>query len=89
MEVKVIKRKLKESLGDDGILEILSLIGKAHDLIMEAQDKIGDLRYEYDDIEDDVLDVLEDALDDLESSLSKYDHMGEDDPVESFKEEHL
>lgn len=91
MKVKIIKRTLKESLNEDSILDILKLIGEAHDKIMEAQDLISDI-VEYDEYEDEdyeestLYSSLEYILDDLEASLSEYDYMGEDDPVEAFKD---
>lgn len=92
MKVKIIKRTLKESLNEDSILDILKLIGEAHDKIMEAQDLISDIiEYEDEDYEESTLEStlyssLEYILDDLEASLSEYDYMGEDDPVEAFKD---
>lgn len=93
MEVKIVSRRLKEGLGecDDAILEILGLIGKAHDCIMEAQDRLSEVRYsECDEGEvEEMLDSLEYILDDLESDLSEHDHMGDEDPVEAFKEDNI
>lgn len=90
MEVKVIAKKLKESLNSDSILSILKLIGEAHDKIMEAQDELSSLMYDLDDEdiaeEENTLGALEEILDTLEADLSEHDHMGEDDPVEAFKE---
>ena len=90
MEVKIITKKLKESLDSDSILSILSLIGEAHDKIMEAQDELSNLKYDLDDDdiaeEEDTLGALEEVLDSLEADISDYDFMGEDDPVEAFKD---
>ena len=84
-----MKVKLREDFDEnlkDHLLEICRLIGKAHDEIMEAQDELSNVKYDYDE---EVLDALEEVLDDLEASLSEYDFMGEDDPVEAFKEHTL
>ena len=93
MEVKITKRRLKEELGDcnDAILNILSLISKAHDCIMEAQDALSDARYDNEDGEcdEELLDALEYALDDLEADLSEQDHMAEEDPIAAFREANL
>jgi len=89
MEVKFVKRKLKEEWNKKSLLKVLELIGKAHDEIMEAQDELSSIKYEYEDndaVEVDLLDSLEYILDDLESVLSEHDYMGSDDPIETFIE---
>lgn len=87
MKAKVVSRKLKEALDNNSILDILKLIGEAHDKIMDAQDLLNDLK---EDNDDELLDALEyDVLDDLEASLSEFDFMGEDNPLEALKEKVL
>ena len=49
MKVNIVKRNLKEGINHKNLLEVLQLIGQAHDKIMEAQDIISDLKYQYED----------------------------------------
>lgn len=87
MKARVVSKKLKEDLDNNSILDVLKLIGEAHDKIMDAQDLLNDLK---EDNDDELLDALEyDILDDLEASLSEFDFMGEDNPLEALKEKVL
>lgn len=66
---------------DNTFLQILRLIGEAHDKIIEAQDLA-----ESEDDEYRIDSGLDDALDNLETELSEWDFAGEDDPEGAFKE---
>ena len=74
------KKNLKESYSSDkeeDVLELARALGTAHDGLIEAQDLLDDL------VGREIISSdLYDEIMDLESDVSKYDFMGEDDPVQ-------